>query len=113
MQVATFASAREFLTQPRPDGPACLILDVRLPGEDGLMVQQALHTAGGCPPIIFLTGYGTIPLCVRAMQQGAVDFLQKPVNADALLGAVATALEQDQQRRDHQRHAAALHQRVA
>jgi FixJ family two-component response regulator len=113
IQVETFASAREFLTQTRPDGPACLILDVRLPGENGLLVQQALHTAGGCPPIIFLTGHGTVPLCVQAMKAGAVDFLQKPVDADALLTAVATALEQDQRQRDHQRTCAAVQQRVA
>jgi FixJ family two-component response regulator len=113
MQVETFASAREFLTHTRSDGPACLILDVRLPGENGLLMQQVLHTNGGCPPIIFLTGYGTIPMCVRAMKQGAVDFLQKPVDEDALLAAVATALEQDQRLRDHQRTCAAVQQRVA
>jgi FixJ family two-component response regulator len=113
MQVETFASAREFMTCVRPDGPACLILDVRLPGENGLLVQQALHTAGGCPPIIFLTGYGTIPMCVRAMKQGAVDFLQKPVDEDALLAAIATALEQDQRRQNYQRTCGALQQRVA
>ena len=113
MQVEPFASAHEFMTYPRPDGPACLLLEVRLVGENGLLVQQALQADEGSPPIIFLTGYGTIPLCVQAMQRGAVDFLQKPVDEDALLAAVATALEQDTRRRDRQRSHAALHQRVA
>jgi RNA polymerase sigma factor (sigma-70 family) len=113
MQVATFASAREFLRCPSPDGPACLILDVRLAGEDGLRVQQLLQAAVWCPPIIFLTGYGTIPMTVQAMKAGAVDFLQKPVDDDALLAAVATALEQDHRRRDRQRSQAAVHQRFA
>ena len=113
MQVTTFASAREFLRCPRPDGPACLILDVRLPGEDGLRVQEALRTAAWRPPIIFITGYGTVPMCVRAMRAGAVDFLQKPVDDEDLLAAVATALEQDYRTRDGQRQRAALQQRVA
>jgi RNA polymerase sigma factor (sigma-70 family) len=113
LHVETFASARELLTRPRPGGPACLILDMRLSGENGLRVQQALQAAEGCLPIIFLSGYGTIPLCVQAMKQGAVDFLEKPVDDEALLAAVATALEQDHRRRDRQRHAAAVHQRFA
>jgi FixJ family two-component response regulator len=113
MQVATFASAREFLACPRPDGPACLILDVRLTGEDGLRVQEALQTAAWCPPIIFLTGYGTVPLCVRALKGGAIDFLQKPVDDEALLAAIATALEQDARTRARQRHLATLQQRAA
>jgi len=113
MQVETFASAREFLACPRPDGPACLILDVRLMGEDGLRVQEALQTAAWCPPIIFLTGYGTVPLCVRALKGGAIDFLQKPVDDEAVLAAIATALEQDARTRARQRHHAALQQRGA
>jgi FixJ family two-component response regulator len=113
MQVETFASAREFLRCPRPDGPACLILDVRLTGEDGLRVQEALQTAAWRPPIIFLTGYGTVPQCVRALKGGAIDFLQKPVDDEALLAAIATALEQDARTRDRQRQHAALQQRVA
>ena len=113
LQVTTFASAREFLRCPRPDGPACLILDVRLPGEDGLRVQEALRTAAWRPPIIFLTGHGTVPMCVRAMRGGAIDFLQKPVDDEDLLAAVATALEQDYRTRDGQRQRAALQQRVA
>jgi len=113
MQVETFASAREFLGCPRPDGLACLVLDVRLAGEDGLQVQDALQTAAWRPPIIFLTGYGTVPLCVRAMRGGAIDFLQKPVDAEALLAAIATALAQDARTRDRQCHHEELCQRVA
>jgi FixJ family two-component response regulator len=113
MQVEIFASARAFLRCQAPDGPACLILDVRLAGENGLRVQQLLQAAVWCPPIIFLTGYGTIPMAVQAMKAGAVDFLQKPVDEDAFLAAVATALEQDTRRRDRQRSQAVLHQRFA
>jgi FixJ family two-component response regulator len=113
MHVETFASAREFLRCQPPDGPACLVLDVRLTGEDGLHVQQALLAAAWCPPIIFLTGYATVPLCVRAMKAGAVDFLQKPVDDDALLAAIATALEQDTRTRDSQQYHFELRQRVA
>jgi FixJ family two-component response regulator len=113
LQVTTFASAREFLRCPRPDGPACLILDVRLPGEDGLRVQEALRTAAWRPPIIFLTGHGTVPMCVRAMRGGAIDFLQKPVDDEDLLAAIATALEQDSRTRDSQRQLAELQKRVA
>ncbi len=112
MQVETFASAREFLACQRPDGPACLVLDMRLAGENGLMVQEALRTAAWRPPIIFLTGHGTVPMCVRAMKGGAVDFLQKPVDEENLLAAISTALEQDYHTRDSQRQQAELHQRV-
>jgi two-component system response regulator FixJ len=113
MQVATFASAREFLGCPRPDGPACLVLDVLIAQENGLMVQETLRTTAWCPPIIFLTGHGTVPMCVRAMRAGAVDFLQKPVDDEGLLAALSTALAQDDRTRDSQRQRAALHQRVA
>jgi FixJ family two-component response regulator len=113
MQVETFASAREFLECQRPDGLACLVLDVRLAGEDGLRVQEVLRTAAWRPPIIFLTGHGTVPLCVRAIKGGAIDFLQKPVDDEALLAAISTALEQDARTRASQRHHAVLHQRVA
>ena len=113
MQVETFASAREFLRCPRPDGPACLILDVRLTGEDGLRVQEALRTAAGRPPVIFLTGYGMVPQCVRALKGGAIDFLQKPVDDEALLAAITTALEQDSRTRDSQCQHAELQKRIA
>jgi FixJ family two-component response regulator len=113
MQVETFASARAFLKCQRPYGPACLVLDVRIAGENGLIVQEALRTAVWRPPIIFLTGHGTVPMCARAMKGGAVDFLQKPVDDEDLLAAISTALEQDYRTRDSQRQHAALRQRVA
>ena len=103
MRVETFASAREFLGCPPPDGPACLILDVRLAGENGLLVQETLRADARRLPIIFITGYGTIPLCAQAMKGGAVDFLLKPVDDEALLAAIATALEQDARTQDSQR----------
>ena len=113
MQVETFASAREFLECQRPDGLACLVLDVRLAGEDGLRVQETLRTAAWRPPIIFLTGHGTVPMCVRAIKGGAIDFLQKPVDDEDLLAAISTALEQDYRTRNSQRQHAVLHQRIA
>src|SRR5215510_8485027 len=113
MQVETFASAREFLKCQRPDGPACLVLDVRIAGENGLIVQEALRTAVWRPPIIFLTGHGTVPMCVRAMKAGAVDFLQKPVDEADLLAAISTAFEQDSHTRNNQSQRAALLQRGA
>jgi RNA polymerase sigma factor (sigma-70 family) len=113
MQVKTFASAREFLGCQPPDGTACLILDVRLAGENGLRVQEALRAAAWHPPIIFLTGHGTVPMCVRAMKAGAVDFLLKPVDDEDLLAAISTALEQDYRTRDSQCQRAELLQCVA
>ena len=113
LQVATFASAREFLACPCPDGPACLILDVRLAGENGLLVQETCLAEARRLPIIFLTGYGTIPMCARAMKAGAVDFLLKPVDDETLLAAIFTALAQDARLQDSQRHQAEMHERVA
>src|SRR5712691_1657944 len=113
LQVETFASVQEFLDDPRPDAPACLVLDVRLPGENGLMLQEALRTAPRRLPIIFLTGHGTVPLCARALKAGAVDFLQKPCNDEDLLVAIHTALDQDRRAREDQRQRAELQQRVA
>ena len=78
LAVETFGSAQEFLTRPPPDGPGCLVLDVRLPGASGLDLQRVLATAQMTLPIIFLTGYGDIPMSVRAMKAGAVEFLTKP-----------------------------------
>ena len=99
MQVEAFASAREFLGCQHPDGPACLVLDVRIAGENGLRVQEALRSAAWRPPIIFLTGHGTVPMCVRAMKGGAVDFLSKPFRDQELLDAVQAGLECDRKRR--------------
>ena len=92
-QVQTFASAREFLDRkPDADGPACLALDVRMPGLSGMELQRELQNTNCNLPIIFITGHGDIPMSVRAMKAGAVDFLPKPVQAKDLLGAIEQAL---------------------
>src|SRR5712664_2851699 len=95
VRVATFASAPEFLTSERPDVPACLVLDVRLPGLSGLDLQCELAAAAIDLPIIFITGHGDIPMTVQAMKAGAVEFLTKPFRDQDLLDAIAQALERD------------------
>ena len=92
-QLQTFTSAREFLdSKLHDDGPACLVLDVRMPGLSGLDLQRELQTANATLPIIFITGYGDIPMSVKAMKEGAVDFLPKPVRDVELLRAIEQAL---------------------
>src|SRR5580700_4693067 len=93
LRVVSFPSAREFLEFPRPKSPACLILDLRMPGLGGLEVQQQLCRSGVKIPIIFVTGHGDIPTSVQAMKAGAVEFLTKPYTDDALLSAVRQALD--------------------
>ncbi len=90
-----FGNAQTFLQKPNIERPACLLLDVNLPDMDGLRLQQALNDLGRMVPIIFMTGYGTIPLSVRAMKQGAFDFLPKPLDAEELQRAICRALESD------------------
>src|SRR5215471_6868901 len=92
LTVQTFASAHEFLTRPRPDGPSCLVLDVQLPGLSGLELQQELAKDEAPMPIIFITGHDDIQMTVRAMKAGAIDFLTKPFRDEDLLTAVAQAL---------------------
>jgi RNA polymerase sigma factor (sigma-70 family) len=98
-EVRAYASAGDFLMRERTAGPACVILDVRMPGPSGLDLQQALEAQEDALPVVFLTGHGDIPMSVRAMRAGAVDFLTKPVKRDALLTAVRAALAQHDQRR--------------
>ena len=95
MTVETFGSAREFLASARRDAPSCLVLDVELPGLSGLDLQQELVKGNVRVPIIFLTGHGDIPMSVRAIQAGALDFLTKPVDVDQLLGAIERGITQD------------------
>ena len=95
LQVTTFASAREFLDHRGADGPGCLVLDVRLPGVSGLELQHELAAAQMALPIIFITGYGDIPMTVQAMKAGAVEFLTKPFRDQDLLDAIQQALERD------------------
>src|SRR5918996_5638934 len=95
LNVQTFASAQEFLASRRPDVPSCLVLDVQLPGLSGLDLQQELVRVRCQIPIIFITGYGDIPMTVQAMKAGAIEFLTKPFRDQALLDAIEHALERD------------------
>ncbi len=95
LRVQTFASAQEFLQLNRPNTPACLVLDVRLPGLSGLELQRKLSPARTRIPIIFITGHGDIPMSVQAMKAGAVEFLPKPFRDDQLLEAIQQAIERD------------------
>ena len=112
-QVATFASAEDFLAQHDALVPGCLVLDVNLPGLDGLALQRRLTEQGPALPIIFLTGQGDIPMTVQAVKAGAVDFLTKPVAAEALLAAVRSGVEQDVLARAKLADGAALRQHLA
>ena len=103
LQAETFGSAAEFLQSKLPDAPACLVLDVRLPGLSGLDFQTELAKAGIHIPIIFITGYGDIPMSVKAMKAGAVEFLTKPFREQDMLDAIQAALEKDRSRREHDR----------
>jgi len=96
LEVQTFTSAREFLKHPRADRPACLVLDVRMPGLSGMDLQRELTQSGIHIPIIFITGHGDIPMSVRAMKAGAVEFLTKPFRSRSLLDAVRAAIDRDQ-----------------
>jgi FixJ family two-component response regulator len=91
----SYSSAAEFLLAKREDAPTCVVLDVGLPGMNGIELQAALTKSMDSPPIVFLTGRGDIAMGVRAMKNGAVDFLSKPVKRDALVGAIQTALARD------------------
>ena len=102
LDVQTFASAQEFLRNPLRDEPACLILDVRMPGLSGLDLQRDLAESNKHIPIIFITGHGDIPMSVRAMKAGAVEFLTKPFRDQDLLDAIQQALERDRQARSQQ-----------
>lgn len=90
--VRSFSSARDFLAAYQPTESACLVLDVAMPDQDGFELQQSLSADEHSIPIIFLTGHGDIPMCVRAIKSGAQDFLTKPVDADVLLGAIRETL---------------------
>jgi FixJ family two-component response regulator len=108
----TFASAPEFLQGAASDGPSCLVLDVRMPGVSGLVLQETLAAAGHRIPIIFITGHGDITMSVRAMKAGAVDFLPKPFNDQDLLEAIQGAIARDQQAREARAVLQAIQQRA-
>jgi FixJ family two-component response regulator len=111
LRVETFGSAKEFLQAQRPDVPGCVVLDVELPGLSGLDLQRELASHGIRLPIIFITGYGDIPMSVRAMKAGAAEFLTKPFRDQDLLDAIHQALERDRTARAHDRDAAQLRER--
>jgi FixJ family two-component response regulator len=111
--VSLLASVGDFLQSGRPDGPSCLVLDVRLPGQSGLDLQRHLATANIQLPIIFITGHGDIPMSVQAMKGGAVEFLTKPFRDQDLLDAVQLGLARDRAWLENERALAALRARFA
>jgi RNA polymerase sigma factor (sigma-70 family) len=111
LQVESFDSADTFLSKKPAGVPSCLVLDVRLPGLSGIDIQRELAARNIHIPIIFLTGHGDIPMSVRAMKAGAVEFLTKPVRDQDLLDAVRIALEQDRARREQEKEVTDLQQR--
>src|SRR5216683_1182159 len=107
----SFGTAHEFLRSKRPDGPSCLVLDVRHPGVNGLDFQRELADAGVQIPIIFITGHGDIPMTVKAIKSGAIEFLTKPFHDQDLLDAIGQALDRDRATRQQQSNLAELRKR--
>jgi len=113
LDTRVFASVSDFLKSDLPDGPACLVLDVRLPGQSGLDFQRELAGANTQLPIIFITGHGDVPMSVQAMKGGAIDFLTKPFRDQELLEAIQLGLSRDRARRENEMALAALKERFA
>ena len=113
LHAETFATPQDFLRRKRPEGPSCLVLDVRLPGMSGLDVQRKLTDEGVQIPVIFITGHGDIPMSVKAMKSGAVEFLTKPFRDQDLLDAIQQALKRDSEARLQQNEIAELKGRYA
>ena len=111
LPTALFATASEFLASKRPQGPCCIVVDVRLPGLSGLDFQQELARENNPIPLIFITGHGDIPMSVRAMKAGAVEFLTKPLRDQDLLDAIQAALRRDRARLEDERKVADLRTR--
>jgi FixJ family two-component response regulator len=111
LRVETFPTAQEFLNSKRPEAPACLVLDVRLPGLSGLDLQRELANAGTPIPIIFITGHGDVPMSVQAMKAGAVEFLTKPFRDQQLLDAIQQAIDRDRVERRQRTELAELRTR--
>ncbi len=111
MAVEVFPTAQEFLSAPRRDAPACLVLDVRLPGLSGLDLQRELANSDATLPIIFLTGHGDIPMSVQAMKAGAVEFLTKPFRGQDLLDAIRHAIDRDRAARTERQELTELRRR--
>ncbi len=113
LAVETFGSSQAFLQSKLPDAPSCIVLDVRMPGQSGLEFQRTLSNANIQLPIIFLSGHADIPMSVRAMKSGAVEFLTKPVREQELLDAIQIGLERDRARRQSAKSVAELEKRLA
>ncbi|WP_372866835.1 response regulator transcription factor [Pseudomonas sp.] len=113
LRVETFASAQDFLRYQRPDVTACLVLDVRMPGLSGLDLQRELAHSDEWIPIIFITGHGDIPMSVRAMKAGAIEFLPKPFRDEDLLDAIREGLERDQVARQQRAELAEIQDKYA
>lgn len=111
LRALAFASVAEFARSGPPDGPTCLILDVRMPGRSGLEFQRDLAATGVAPPIVFITGHGDIPMTVQAMKAGAIEFLTKPFRDQDLLDAVNVGLARDRARRESEESLTALRAR--
>ena len=112
LNVETFASAHDFLKRQPHNGPACLVLDMRMPGLSGLDLQDELVAAGRTLPIIFISGYGSIPISVRAMKAGAVDFIEKPFEDQTLLDGINQSLKKDRQAKLEQAELREIQRRV-
>ena len=113
VDVRLFASISDFLKSRLPDGPTCLVLDVRLPGQSGLDLQRELAAANKELPIIFITGHGDIPMSVQAMKGGAIEFLTKPFRDQDLIDAIQLGLSRDRSRRENEEALADLRERFA
>ena len=111
LKVTALASVPEFLSCPRPDGPTCLVLDVRLPGRSGLDLQRELSVANVQLPVIFITGHGDIPMTVQAMKGGAIEFLTKPFRDQDLLDGIQVGLTRDRERRESDKELRTLSER--
>jgi FixJ family two-component response regulator len=112
LDVETFASAQDFLEYKAEDRAACLVLDVRMPGKSGLDLQEELSVAGWEIPVIFITGHGDIPMTVKAMKAGAIDFLPKPFSEQDLLDAIHRAIQHDAEARKNRAEVAEIQRRV-
>ncbi len=113
LRVEPFPSIQEYLDRPRPARPDCLVLDVRLPGRSGLDFLDELAKSHAHPPVVFISGHADVPMSVRAMKAGAVEFLTKPVREQDLLDAVQAAIERERARREGERAVAAIQVRFA
>jgi len=113
LKVCAYACADDFLLDYNPNQPGCLLLDIRMPGMDGLELQESLRTRQHSLPIVFLTGYGDVPMAVRAMQEGAIDFIEKPFREQTLLKSVRKALQEEADHRTREARTADISARLA